>query len=154
MYSRWPLTDAEVIALGNSTPALNTKIATPHGPLQVIAVHLRPPMTSTWAAERAAQFRHLARLAQVSELPLAVLGDFNATPWSPDFRHWTTNSKLQNGPRGTALGYTWPVAIPIFWIPIDACVVSESLIISSQRRGTPIGSDHYPLITSVQFTNL
>jgi endonuclease/exonuclease/phosphatase (EEP) superfamily protein YafD len=154
VYSRWPLTDAQAIALGDSTPALNMKITTPQGLLQVIAVHLRPPMTGLWAAERAAQFRHLAELAAVSQLPLAVLGDFNATPWSPNFRHWTVTSQLQQGPRGGRLAYTWPVAMPIFWIPIDACVVNEKLMITSQRRGTPIGSDHYPLITSVQLTKL
>jgi endonuclease/exonuclease/phosphatase (EEP) superfamily protein YafD len=154
VYSRWPLTDTQAIALGDSTPALNTTVAAPQGLLQVIAVHLRPPMTGPWAAERAAQFRHLAGLVAVSQLPLAVLGDFNATPWSPDFRHWTVTSQLQHSPGGGGLAYTWPVAMPIFWIPIDACVVNENLMITSQHRGTPIGSDHYPLITSVQLTKL
>lgn len=153
LYSRWPITAAQAIALGDSTPALNTEIATADGPLQVIAVHLRPPMTGPWAAERAAQFKHLAKLARISQLPLAVVGDFNATPWSPGFRHWTDTSQLQHGPSGGGLAYTWPVAIPIFWIPIDACVVNADLIITSQRRGNSIGSDHYPLITSVQLKN-
>ena len=148
LYSRLPINGTEVIALGESSPALRTEIATAEGPLLLIAVHLRPPVSPARARERIAQFRHLATLA-TDRLPLVVVGDFNATPWSPHFKHWIEEAGLQSGQGRGAVAYTWPAQLPIFWIPIDGCVVSNHLRIIEQRRGSSIGSDHYPLITFI-----
>ena len=149
LYSRWPLNNVQTIALGDSTPAVDAEVIVGTGPIRLIAVHLRPPMTPTWAKERTNQFLHLTELAATNLLPLVVVGDFNATPWSPDFRRWTTEAQLQNGQRKGGVAYTWPVGLPVLWIPIDACVVSTDLVITRQRRGPSIGSDHYPLVTSI-----
>lgn len=149
LFSQWPLLSAEAIDLGGSTPAIVAKLTTASGPLQIIAVHLRPPLTADRAAQRARQFAALTQLAAETELPLAVVGDFNATPWSPQFHRWIHTAKLSNGLGGQGLAYTWPTTMPMFRIPIDACVVNDGLKIVAQRRGNRIGSDHYPVVTTL-----
>ncbi len=153
LYSRWPLLATAAIALGGSTAATVVDVETASGPVRVINVHLRAPVTPTGAAQRARQFAALAELTASTELPLAVVGDFNATPWSPDFRQWISGSGLQNGIGGHGVAYTWPTAAAPLWIPIDACVVNNRLSVVAQRRGNRIGSDHFPLVTTL-VTNL
>jgi len=153
LYSRWPLLATKAIDLGNSTAAIVVDVDTPSGPVRVITVHLRAPMTADSAAQRARQFAALEKLTASADLPLAVVGDFNATPWSPDFREWTDTNGLQNGIDGHGVAYTWPTVAPPLWIPIDACVVNNRLAVVAQRRGDRIGSDHYPLVTTL-VTNL
>jgi len=149
LYSRWPLLSAETVALGDSTPAIVAELATDGGPVRIVGVHLRPPLRQGWAAEQDRQFAALTQLAAETDMPLAIVGDFNATPWSADFRRWTDTALLHNGLGGHGLAYTWPTAIPFLWIPIDACVVNSALRIVAQRRGNRIGSDHYPLVTAL-----
>ena len=116
--------------------------------IDVVGVHLWPPESPTKAKWRNAQFAELADIAQQRDRPLMILGDFNSTPWSPVFRQWLQRSDLVYERRSAPL-YTWPTWVPLFWIPIDACVTSKELKILSQRRGPRIGSDHYPLIAEV-----
>lgn len=106
-------------------------------------------MNANSAAQRARQFAALKALTANANLPLAVVGDFNATPWSPDFREWIDANSLHNGIGGHGLTYTWPTIAPILWIPIDACVVNNRLAVVAQRRGDRIGSDHYPVVTTL-----
>lgn len=153
LYSRWPLASVETLALGDSTPAIVAELATAHGRLQVIGVHFLPPLTADRAAQRGRQFEALAKLAADINTPLAVVGDFNATPWSPEFRRWIEATGLHNGIDGRGVTYTWPTTMPIFRIPIDACVVNDGLTIVAQRRGNHIGSDHYPLVTTLVTNN-
>ena len=88
-------------------------------------------------------------MAANTHMPLAVVGDFNATPWSAHFRRWTSAAGMHIGRGSQGLAYTWPTSMPLLWIPIDTCVVNNGLQIVTQRRGSRIGSDHYPLVTTL-----
>ncbi|MEE8306309.1 MAG: endonuclease/exonuclease/phosphatase family protein [Gammaproteobacteria bacterium] len=149
LYSRWPLVSAEAISLGGSTAAIVADLESPNGPLRIITVHLRPPLSEDWAAQQTRQFDALTEFAIQADIPLAVAGDFNATPWSPNFKRWIDTARLQNGIQSGGPAYTWPTGLPIFRIPIDACVVNNGLRVIAQRRGSPLGSDHYPLVTTL-----
>jgi len=149
LYSRWPLVSAEAIALGRSTPAIVAELATSSGSLMIIGVHLLSPLTAARAAQQTRQFAALTELIANVDIPVAVVGDFNATPWSPTFRHWTRTAGMRKGPYGQQFTYTWPTSLPLLWIPIDTCVVNGGLEILAHRRGSHIGSDHYPFITTL-----
>ena len=99
LYSYWPLESTDVVALGNSTPAVTTTLVTGQGRVGVIAVHLRPPMTANWAAQRRRQFLHLTRL--VTTCPNRWSWSAISTP-HPGPRTFVTGSKQPSYPMASA----------------------------------------------------
>ena len=77
--------------------------------------------------------------------PLVVVGDFNATPWSPALRTFLDELDLN----GLNVAATWPVWFGFAGIPIDHALVSENLIITHIETGPNIGSDHRPVMIDV-----
>jgi endonuclease/exonuclease/phosphatase (EEP) superfamily protein YafD len=145
LFSRYPLARASELTL-ETTVAIDARIATPRGNVRIIGVHLRPPMSRAWAQERNAQLTALAaHIASIDE-PLAVLGDFNISPYSPYFTEWLAATKLRDAREGLRLDFTWPTFFPLLGIPIDYCVVSDGLTVAQYMRVPAFGSDHYPVL--------
>jgi len=145
LYSRLPLERAETFDL-ETTAAIDAEVATPAGPFRFLGVHLRPPTTARWLAERNRQLELLGELASEAALPLVVAGDFNATPYSPYFGDFLDAGGLRTTLAGRAPGLTWPTFLPVLGIPIDHCAVSEEFIVIEHRRLPAVGSDHYPIL--------
>jgi len=148
LFSRYELDGATAFVL-DEKPAIEASVRTPSGPLEVIGVHLFSP-TSPWRSEmRNRQLDDLAeRVAQVSG-PLAVLGDFNITPYSPFFQDWLARTGLTDTRRGRAVSPSWPTQLPLLGIPIDHCAVSHEVRIVAHRRLPAFGSDHYPILAEL-----
>lgn len=145
LRSRHPLESAELFMLG-TTAAVEARVRTPAGPVTVIGVHLRPPTSRAWAAERNRQLERLAeRVAGIDE-PLVVLGDFNITPYSPYFAAWLERTGLEDTRRGRNVSRSWPTFLPILGIPIDHVAVSDEFRVIAHRRLSAFGSDHYPVL--------
>ena len=89
-----------------------------------------------------------ALVAQVSG-PLAVLGDFNITPYSPFFQDWLARTGLTDTRRGRAVSPSWPTQLPLVAIPIDHCAVSHEVTVVAHRRLPAFGSDHYPILAEL-----
>jgi endonuclease/exonuclease/phosphatase (EEP) superfamily protein YafD len=145
LFSRYPVERASELTL-ETTAAIDARIAAPRGDVRIIGVHLRPPMTRAWAEERNAQLAALAaHIAGIDE-PLAVLGDFNISPYSPYFSDWLAATKLRDAREGLGFEFTWPTFFPLLGIPIDYCVVSDGLSVAQYMRLPAFGSDHYPVL--------
>jgi endonuclease/exonuclease/phosphatase (EEP) superfamily protein YafD len=68
-----------------------------------------------------------------------MAGDFNATPWSAGLDVVQKEGLV----RATSLAPTWPAHLPVpAVIPIDHVVVSRHWVVTENRRGPNIGSDH------------
>jgi endonuclease/exonuclease/phosphatase family metal-dependent hydrolase len=78
-----------------------------------------------------------------------VLGDLNATPWSPYFRNLERAASLRDTGRRSGWRPTWPSALPPLWIPLDHCLVSKEIPYASRTVGNYVGSDHFPIIVDV-----
>ncbi|NQZ02789.1 MAG: endonuclease/exonuclease/phosphatase family protein [Bdellovibrionales bacterium] len=76
--------------------------------------------------------------------PVLVCGDFNATPWSFVLNDFKANSGLSQSQIHSP-PFTWPTWTPFPLIPIDHCLF-KNLDPTIYKRGSDIGSDHYPLI--------
>lgn len=118
------------------------------GVFRVAAVHGRPPWNNARTADRDAVNDAGARA--VSEHPHGVLvGDFNATPWSPamlDYRRLG----LRRAACGGAIRHTWrSTQFPFYALPIDHALATRGVRITSCRVGAAIGSDHLPLIFDI-----
>jgi endonuclease/exonuclease/phosphatase (EEP) superfamily protein YafD len=144
LLSRHPFERAESVDL-ESTAAIDARVRTPGGTFRMLGVHLRPPTTRAWAAERNRQLDALAALRAATPEPLLIAGDFNVSPFSPFFSSWLARTDLRNTAAGHGPTYTWPTFLPLLGIPIDHCVVSEQFVVIAHRRLPAFGSDHYPI---------
>ena len=148
LFSRFALEAATPFELGD-TSEIEARLVTPRGPLTLFAVHLRSPTTPWRGAMRNHQLDELAtRVARVAG-PVAVIGDFNVTPYSPYFSDWLARTGLTDTRRGRTLSPSWPTLLPIVAIPIDHCFVSKDVTIVAHRSLPAFGSDHYPILAEL-----
>jgi len=116
----------------------------------VYAVHARPPSSSSSAAARDDVLDGVAKLAAAETLPVIVVGDLNATPWSHAFRSLASEAGLDNSLDGFGYQASWPGRLPIFLeIPIDHLLLSPELTTVNRLLGPDFGSDHRALYVSV-----
>jgi endonuclease/exonuclease/phosphatase (EEP) superfamily protein YafD len=153
LLSVYPLVKEETFELlAPEFPAIKAILQVGSTQLGVIGVHPVAPISRKRTLLRNAQLAALAALADKAEGPLVLLGDLNTSPWSPYFQRLLADGGLRNGAEGFGLDITWPTFMPLLGIPIDYCLVSPELRVTAQRRGSRIGSDHYPLFTEVALT--
>lgn len=152
VYSRYPLVAIEDLDLDDGMSAqLRVVAQLPAGPLEVYGVHLASPPTPRDGARRNRQFAKLAARITAADpaQPKIVVGDLNATLWTPSFRDFLRDTGLQDARRPFGLQVTWPVKPPLwsapFRIPIDHCLASPGLAVTAVNTGPAVGSDHLPL---------
>jgi endonuclease/exonuclease/phosphatase (EEP) superfamily protein YafD len=145
--SRKPVNMMEIFYLPSSqgVPAVIAEIEHQGQPFTLLGVHTLPPISPTYAAIRNTQIKALAKKAQEISTPVVIGGDFNITPWSPYFSDFLSETRLYDARKGYGIKATWPSAIPLLWIPIDYCLVSQNVKIHSYQVGKSQGSDHYPI---------
>jgi endonuclease/exonuclease/phosphatase (EEP) superfamily protein YafD len=114
--------------------------------LTVIGTHPPPPRGQKGSVYRNQQLAALARYVNSINGPLLLCGDFNISPWSPYFRQLLRDSGLLDSERGFGLHPTWPVDRPLLRVPIDHCLISPQIQVTSRRVGPYTGSDHFPVI--------
>jgi endonuclease/exonuclease/phosphatase (EEP) superfamily protein YafD len=148
LFSRFPLESGEPIANGGTT-AIEARVRTPAGPLTLLGVHLRSPHTPAKGAERNRQLELLAERLAAAKRPVAVIGDFNVTPYSPFYVELLERSGLTDTRRGRTSSSSWPAYLPLLGIPIDHCLVSRDVTIVAHRRLPRFGSDHYPILAEL-----
>ena len=149
LFSRLPLEGPEGLDIDASThPVMRARVLLPRASLSLLVMHPPTPMRPDKLAQRAAQFRRADEL--LGPEPRALVGDLNVTPWSPYFRELLALARLRDAREGAGLVPTWPSPLPAFLrIPIDHCLVSESVEVLSVRAGPRTGSDHLPLVVEL-----
>ncbi|MBI1391222.1 MAG: hypothetical protein GC152_00645 [Alphaproteobacteria bacterium] len=115
---------------------------TQHGRIDIVAVHLPTPMSPGGQVWRDHFMQETLAIAR-PDVPALMVGDFNATPWSPQMRRWIAGGRfLRVGGKDSP---TWFSRIPGLGLPIDHAFVAGG-VRASVEIGPDIGSDHYPLI--------
>lgn len=150
-YSKHP-GRIEAIELGGAEVPTAVARLDVHGrPLTVIGLHTLPPISRTDFDDRNAQFRDLARLVRGEQNPVLILGDLNATSWTPHFRELVHKANLADSRRGFGLQRTWPADSFVLRIPIDHALTTAGIAVKNRRIGPDIGSDHLPIVVDLQF---
>lgn len=118
------------------------------GIYRIAAVHGQPP----WDNERTADRNEVNNAGAdiVATHPHGVLvGDFNATPWSPAMLRLRSLG-LSRAACGGPITRTWrSTGFPHYALPIDHVLATNSVRITSCRVGPAMGSDHFPLIFDI-----
>jgi endonuclease/exonuclease/phosphatase (EEP) superfamily protein YafD len=134
-------------------PAAWASYPSPDGEITVVATHMTWPMP---AGPQQAQSRALAQLlGRFDKRRLIVGGDFNSTPWSFSLRRQDAMFGLE---RRTRALFSWPAAsftgfhlvMPFPLIPIDHVYAGSAWKTVSVQRGPRLGSDHYPVVVTLQ----
>jgi endonuclease/exonuclease/phosphatase (EEP) superfamily protein YafD len=151
VLSRLPLLKAgSVLFTGARTETLFFQVE--HGGALVDGVSLHPTTPLADIAGRDAVFDGVAaRLVAEAPARLLVMGDFNATPWCPALKKLAKALNLRHARNGRGILPSWPVSLPLagLRLPIDHLLASRNIVVADFRLGPPIGSDHFPTLTTI-----
>lgn len=152
LYSKHPLTAVELFRLNEQIDSI---AADCHG-WRLYATHPLPPIGRRQFRSRNEHLDLLARhvhryRGQHPDVSVAVMGDFNLTPWSPLFRRFRDATGLRRAKVGFGLQPTWYAKGS--WFPLglvlDHIFVPETAVCLSQQVGPDIGSDHRSVTVDV-----
>ncbi len=143
VISRWPLSGTVLhdISVGRREPrrAIETIVETERGPLHFMAAHL-----GLGFGERRRQVEILARIAQSSQSPFVLAGDFNDWVW----RGWV-NATLRRELPGRTWHRTFPSLLPAVRLDRIYCRPAAVLARSWTDPLAWRASDHLPVIADI-----
>lgn len=132
-------------------PLLSADILVQGRPLTILHFHSIRPRKGDSLAFQQVEFEAVAqwcqqRLASREGAAIAVIGDWNSTPWSLRYRQFLRRSGLVDSLGGRGLQASWNAEWPRFLrIPIDHGWHSSNLEVRDRQLGPWLGSDHLPL---------
>jgi endonuclease/exonuclease/phosphatase (EEP) superfamily protein YafD len=111
-------------------------------PIHVLATHAVSPLTADRAAQRDRILARLAVRAKEHGSPVVVVGDLNATPWSPKLQEMLLEAELIDSQVGFGLQPSFPAARGRLGLAIDHVLHSTDLTTVARQLGPSFGSDH------------
>jgi len=156
VFSRLPLLEAEVSFLvEEDVPSMHGLVQLRSGDtVRVHFLHPAPPSPTEnpESEERDAELIIVARSIAESEQPVVVAGDLNDVAWSATTRLFRKISGLLDPRVGRGMFNTFHVKYPFLRWPLDHLFHSEHFTLQHIERLPSIGSDHFPLLTSLSFS--
>lgn len=140
LFSRQPLLRCEV-RLSANFPYVEAE--TPFG-VRLLGIHPPPPLGGELASARDQQLTDIAQRARGRRS--IVLGDLNATIFSPVMRRFLHEAELNDSRQGFGIQTSWrPWRFGPGWLAIDHVLVSSGIAVPSLNRGPVTASDHRPV---------
>ncbi len=157
VFSKYPISQARVFQLTRETvdvPFLQATVNLGEQELMLMGVHTISPTNKFRFELRNRQLEEIADLIETQpNKSTIVMGDFNAVPWSP----FVLDLKARTGLRDSRDGFGYQASWHTFWwplrVPIDQALVSNNIHVHRRWIGKDVGSDHFPLITTVSIAN-
>lgn len=152
LWSRFPLLDVSTLELGDATvPTIMAKLNVHGTTVNLLCLHTLPPLLGDYADTRNQQLAAVPELVEKYGAPFLLVGDLNATMWSPYVTDIIAATGLQDARKGFGIFPTWPANVPLFPTPcpIDQILVSPGIEVNNFERGPFVGSDHYPVWADV-----
>ena len=134
-------------AFGSS--AVEMMIASADGPIAAVVFGTDSPTTPARAHDRDRALNAAARWSLAHGGRRIVMGDFNATPWSPSFRRLVHDGHLTSSLDGFGLQVSWPESNVLLRIPIDHALLGPGLATTARGTGPSFGSQHRSLQVTV-----
>jgi endonuclease/exonuclease/phosphatase (EEP) superfamily protein YafD len=154
LYSKFPLVDGQVKFLVESDiPSIDTKVRLPSGQMFLLfGLHPKPPVPQETASstERDAEILLIAKKAKDLKIPVIVAGDLNDVAWSYTTDLFLKVSRLIDPRRGRGFFNTFNAHYWFLRWPLDHVFCSEHFHLVDLKRMPSIGSDHFPMLASIQ----
>lgn len=135
-------------------PALHMELDLQGEEVHLLVVHTMSPQSVSKLKTRDAQFKKLAQVINDLKGNLVLIGDLNASTWSPSlttllYETGLRASRATSGMSGTLMG-TWPSRFPSFLrVPIDHCFIRGNIESLSNELFDIPGSDHVGLLVEL-----
>ena len=111
----------------------------------IVAIHAPSPIYKDGLPTRDLIFEKLGEVIAGLDGPVIVVGDFNASPYTPAFRGFVDVAGLATFRR---LPASYPARVGGLGVPIDH-VLGRGVRIAELHALRPIGSDHRPLAATI-----
>lgn len=153
LYSKLKLHDPEISFLvEKDVPSIHVALELRNGE-KVRAHFLHPappsPTENTESSERDAELIIVAKSISKTDQPTIVTGDLNDVAWSSTTRLFRKISGLLDPRIGRGIFNTFHANYPLLRWPLDHLFHSKHFTLHSIKRLSHIGSDHFPLYTSL-----
>lgn len=112
--------------------------------VQILGFHTSSPGEEGRAADRNDQLAAAGTIVATRSTPMVLVGDLNATPWTPAFRELIATG-LTDAQRGRGVAGSWPSGWGPLMIPIDHVLHTGELTTTAFAFGPSVGSDHRSL---------
>lgn len=146
IFSKIPLTNLKVSSLCRSgIPTISCMVSWESQSFQLIAIHPEPPDDQDGFLNRNETFDQVNEMIKLETLPSMVIGDFNCTSFSTNFKRIKKGTDLKDSRCGFGLQCSWNNDWPLISIPLDHALLSNKLKVVDRRLGKPFGSDHLPI---------
>ncbi len=110
-----------------------------------------PPLSPATLRRRDEYFKIVAEELKGTAAPKIVVGDFNATPWTPAFKDFLSAAELRDARIGFGINPTWPDVIFPAGIAIDQCLYSAELKARGFSTTAVPGSDHRGIVCELEY---
>ena len=151
LYSRIPFVDSKIIEDFSQSflPSIYIEIEVQNKIVSILSTHPLPPVGVRYFEERNFQLDKVAEFLSNKPHEKILIGDLNATMWSPYFNKLIQKTGMINVRKGIGILPSWPTNLPFLKIPLDHCLVGKAIRIVGVKLGDNIGSDHLPLIVDL-----
>lgn len=158
VFSRLYVDEIEIKQFGeNKSPAIVIRGETTGYEQEFVlyGAHPPPPILPSYAKANGVILDSIANHISKEKIEHKVLvADFNRTRFSPHFKNMVNKSELKDSNEGfgfESLKPSWPSFLPnVMGITIDNVLVSDNIIVENRELGPSMGSDHYPVITTLK----
>ncbi len=165
LYSRLELAQPEIrFLIEPDIPSIRAKVRLPSGIfVTLIGLHPRPPgLEEEGAAQddgeredtdvRDAELLSIAReVKELGDVPVIVTGDFNEVPWPRTIDRFQRIGGLLDPRVGRGFANTFDATHPLLRYPLDHLFASRHFRLVEIRRLPDIGSDHFPLLVTLDY---
>ncbi|TWU50504.1 Endonuclease/Exonuclease/phosphatase family protein [Rubripirellula tenax] len=149
LFSKHPLDDVDVFSFDEGIESIAATFSKGQETYRIYVTHPLPPVSHHNFDQRNEHLRLLAEKlredrASHPDCHFLLIGDLNATPWSPALADLSDGSGLDRAITGidfTPTHYSGPSWFP-FGLVIDHVLISDRLQCVGHRVGGPTGSDH------------
>jgi len=150
IFSRHPLNQITVFeSPGNYVPSIRAEIQISAKKTVIYGTHPFPPMSQFTHDGWQLHMVDLASRIEKETSPVILVGDFNSTPWSANYRWFMKRTGLVDSQKGFGPQSSWPTELPYLGIPIDHVVTSQGIFTRNRQIGRHNGSDHRPVIADL-----
>ncbi len=145
--------DARIVYLtSDDTPSVFAQLTAQNGvTFRYVGLHPQPPIPGVDTQDRDAQIYYSARFARKSGVPVVVTGDFNDVAWSDTALTFKHVGQYLDPRIGRGLFASFDANKFYMRFPIDQFYMTEDVALVSILRHDGIGSDHFPMSTTLRF---
>ncbi|NEM96853.1 endonuclease/exonuclease/phosphatase family protein [Pontibacter burrus] len=153
LYSKLKLTGSEVrFLVEDKIPSFYTQVELPGGKrFELYTVHPQPPRLLKDTETREAELLLVAKMVKKTGRPSIVAGDLNDVAWSRTTKLFKQISGLLDPRVGRGFYNTYNAFVPLFRYPLDHVFYDPSFRLLGLRLLDKFGSDHLPIIISLNY---